>query len=308
MRVMVILNPSADVGHGIRKKEIIENEGEKWGGLDLVVTEYPGHAKVLAHSAVESGYDLIVAAGGDGTVHEVVNGLVQNGHSQAKMGIIPIGSGNDFAYGLHIPTDISAALEVVYGGFSRAVDLGAIEDDRGIYRLFDNNFGIGFDANVVIRVEEVTRLHGFAKYFWGVLKTLILDFHPFRFQMNFDDEVADHDVLFITFGIGTRHGGGFMLTPDAQFDDNLIDTCTVWPMGRLRALGLLYAAVKGTHIGLPVVSMRQNREIKISCTQPLPIHIDGEVFAQPADGVHQVTIKSLPAALNVLVKSENGEN
>ncbi len=101
------------------------------------------------------------------------------------------------------------------------------------------------------------------------------------------------DVLFVTFGLGTRHGGGFMLTPDAQLDDNLIDTCTVRPMGRLRALALLNSAVKGTHIGLPVVSMRQNRQIEISCDQPLPIHIDGEVFAQPADGVHQLTITSL---------------
>jgi len=302
MRVMVILNPYADLGDGLRKKELIEQEGERLGGLDLAVTENRGHAQNLARLAVEDGYDVVVAAGGDGTIHEVVNGLVQDGRSSVKLGIIPIGSGNDFAYALNIPADVPMAMEVIYGGHSRAVDLGAVVDNRGVYKLFDNNLGIGFDANVVIRVEEITRLHGFLKYFWGVLKTLALDFRPFHFQMRFDDENLAHDVIFVTFGLGTRHGGGFMLTPNAHLEDNLIDTCTVRPMGRLRALALLSSAVKGTHIGLPEVSMRQNQQIEISCTQPLPIHIDGEVFSRPEDGVHQLTITSLPAAVDVIVK------
>lgn len=302
MRVIVILNPSADLGHGLQKKELIKQAGKKRGGLDLVVTEANGHATELSRKAVERGYDFVVAAGGDGTVHEVVNGLVENGRGKAKLGIIPIGTGNDYAYALGIPSDVPQALDLIYSGHTRSVDLGAVEDDRGNFRLFANNLGAGFDANVVIRVEEITRLQGFAKYFFGVLKTLVLDYRPFHFQMRFDDEVIDRDTLFVTFGVGTRHGGGFLLTPEAQLNDDLIDTCTVWPMPRLRALMLLYSAIKGTHIDLPVVSMHQNKRIEISCEKPLPIHIDGEVFADPSDGVHYLKVTSMPSAMEVAVK------
>lgn len=301
MRVMVILNPSADVGQGLQKKEIIEAEGQKRGGLDLVVTEDRGHAVKVARMAAEDNYDLVAAAGGDGTIHEVVNGLVQNGRSKVKLGVIPIGSGNDFAFGLGIPSDIPQALDILFGNNTKTVDLGAVQDNRGVFKLFDNNLGVGFDANVVIRVEEITKLHGFTKYLWGVLKTLILDYKPYSFQMRFDHENIVHDTLFITFGIGPRHGGGFMLTPEAAFDDNLIDTCTVQPMGRLRALLLLNSAVKGTHVKLPVTSMRKSHTIDISCDKPLPIHIDGEVFARPQDGVHHIQVSSIPAAIDVAV-------
>ncbi|MDX1415217.1 MAG: diacylglycerol kinase family lipid kinase [Candidatus Promineifilaceae bacterium] len=302
MRVMVVLNPSADLGHGLQKREAIMRAGEKWGGLSLTVTKNRNHAREIATHAAEDGYDVVVAAGGDGTIHEVVNGLVLDRQNKTKLGIIPIGSGNDYAYALNIPDDISAAVELIFTGRPQSVDLGLVEDDRGIRELFNNNFGAGFDANVVIRVEEITRLHGFAKYFWGVLKTLVLDFRSLPFEMQFDDEKVSEDVWFMTFGIGMRHGGGFMLTPEAKIDDDLVDTCMVQPIGRLRALMLLNSAVKGTHIDLDVVKMRQSRRIKINCADPIPIHIDGEIFAFPADGVHCLKITSLPSAIEVVVR------
>jgi YegS/Rv2252/BmrU family lipid kinase len=301
MRVTVILNPFADLGRGVQHKKLIELEGEKWSGLDLVVTDRAGHASELARLAAGEGYDVVVAAGGDGTVHEVVNGLKQELDSGVKLGVIPIGSGNDFAHGLNIPEDIPLAVERIFCGHCRSIDLAAVEDDRGITRLFGNNLGIGFDANVVIRVKAITRLHGFARYFWGVLKTLVLDFRPFRFEMRFDDESLSQDVLFVAFGLGPRHGGGFLLTPTAQKDDNLIDTCTVRPMSRLMALFLLSSAVHGTHIQKSQVTMRQNQQIEISSGEPLPVHIDGEVFAFPHDNVHRLTISSVPDAIEVMV-------
>jgi diacylglycerol kinase (ATP) len=300
MRVKVILNPCADLGRGIQKKEVIENEGAKWGDLDLVVSDHQGHAGQLAYEAVQEGYDVVAAAGGDGTVHEVVNGLMQVGKPQSKLGIIPIGSGNDYAYAMNISNDIPVAVKHVFHSQSHPIDLAEIVDDRGIRQLFANNLGIGFDANVVIRVQAISKLHGFPKYFWGVLKTLALDFRPFRFKMCFDDEECVEDILFVAFGIGSRHGGGFMLTPNALHDDDKIDTCSVRNMSRLQALRFLNSAVQGTHIQNPLVSMRQNKHIEISCDEPLPIHIDGEVFAYPQDDVHQLTITSLPAALEVL--------
>lgn len=301
MRVKVILNPLADLGHGLHSKKIIIAEGEKWGGLDLAVTAYAGHAYELAHEAVLEGYDAIIAAGGDGTVHEVINGMLRDGRSQAKFGTIPIGTGNDFAYAMNISKEIPQAIETIFRDQVRPVDLAKVVDDRGLEKLCANNLGIGFDANVVIRVGSITRLHGFAKYFWGVLKTLALDFRPFHFKMRFDDEQLVEDGLFIAFGLGGRHGGGFMLTPDALNDDDRIDTCTVHTMSRIKALRFLNSAVQGTHTTNPLVTMRQNKEIEIACKDPLPIHIDGEVFSFSQDEVHQITITSLLAAIDVLV-------
>jgi YegS/Rv2252/BmrU family lipid kinase len=301
MRIKVILNPSADLGRGLRSKEIIIAEGEKHGELDLVLSEYPGQAISLAHQAAADGYDVVVAAGGDGTIHEVVNGLLQNGKADSKLAIIPIGTGNDFAYALGISLDIPRAIEAIYRNRVRTVDLAQVVDDRGVTKLFSNNFGIGFDASVVIRVESITSLHGFPKYLWAVLKTLALDFRPYPVNMRFDDVELDQDVLFVAFGIGSRHGGGFMLTPGALNDDNRIDTCTVNSMSRLQALRFLNSAVQGTHVTNPLVTMRQTKRIEITCADPLPIHIDGEVFSVPEDNVHQVVITSLPAALEVLV-------
>lgn len=301
MRVRVILNPAADLGQGLRYKENIIAEGRKHGGLDLVVTECQGHAFQLAREAAAGNYDVVVAAGGDGTVHEVINGLLQDGKPDCKFATIPIGTGNDFAYALGVSQDVPRAVETLFRNQCRQVDLAQAVDDRGIKKFFANNFGIGFDANVVIRVKSITTLHGFPKYFWGVLKTLALDFRPNRFDLRFDEEKLIEDVLFVAFGLGGRHGGGFMLTPEALNDDDLIDSCTVRSMSRLQALRFLNSAVQGTHVTNPLVTMRQSKQIEIMCGDPLPMHIDGEVFAFPEDNVHQVTIKSLPSAIEVLV-------
>ena len=308
MRIKVILNPCADLGHGISKKEIIISEGEKWGGLDLVLTDHQGHACQLAREAAAEGYDVIVAAGGDGTVHDIVNGMLQDGKPQSKLGVIPLGTGNDFAYSVGASLEVPIAVENIFRGDNRSIDLAEIVDGRGIHKLFANILGIGFDANVVIRVQAITSLRGFPKYLWGVLKTLMLDFWPFQFDMHFDDEQLKQDVLFVAFGVGRRHGGGFMLTPDALLDDNKIDTCTVRPMGRLRALMLLNSAVKGTHTKEPQVTMRQSKRIEISCKGSLPIHIDGEVFAYPHDNVQRVTITSMPAAIEVMVQEGSAKD
>lgn len=301
MRIKVILNPAADLGRGLMSKETIIGEGKKRGGLDLVLSEQPGQAVPLARQAAAEGYDVVVAAGGDGTVHEVVNGLLENGKTTSKLGIIPIGTGNDFAYALGISLDIPQAVEAIYRNRVRKIDLAQVVDDRGIRRLFSNNFGIGFDANVVIRVKSITKLHGFPKYFWAVLKTLAVDFRPYRVNMRFDEAELVQDVLFVAFGIGSRHGGGFMLTPGARNDDNRIDTCTVRSMSRLKALRFLNSAVQGTHVNNPLVTMRQTKKIEITCADPLPIHIDGEVFSFPEDNVHRIAITSLPSAIEVLV-------
>lgn len=301
MRVKVILNPWSDRGRAQQQKEKILALGQQYGGLDLVLTERPGHGRALARQAANEGYDLVVAAGGDGTVHEVVNGLVRGDKADVKLGVIPLGSGNDFSYGLGIAhNDLETAVRRLFMGQPRIIDLGRVEDEARRYEVFVNNFGIGFDAIVVITTEGITRLHGFLMYLVAVLRTITFYYQTPRLKMLFDEEKVDQETLFLAVGVGRRGGGGFLLTPNARQDDNLIDSCLVNPIGRLTMLYMLTKVMKGTHVSSKHVTMRQNYRIIVNSTVPMPIHTDGEIFAYAKDNVFQVTITSLPAAIQVM--------
>jgi diacylglycerol kinase (ATP) len=242
-----------------------------------------------------------VAAGGDGTVHEVVNGLVQDQHATLPLGIIPLGSGNDMAFSLGIHEDPQEAIQRVFTGTPKRLDLGRVTDDRGLTNVFHNNLGIGFDAIVVMRTETISRLHGFPMYLAAVLQTIFFYFQTPYLEMRFDEEEVNQRALFLYAGIGPRGGGGFLLTPDASRDDDRIDTCLVNPVGRLTMLYMLTRVMKGTHITSHHVTMRQNHQIVVRSSTPLPVYLDGEMFAYPRDNVRELTITSLPAAIDVMV-------
>jgi YegS/Rv2252/BmrU family lipid kinase len=301
MRVKAIINPRSGRGRARQQTGLIDTLGRRYGALDVFSTERPAHAVELAAAAAGEGYDLVAAAGGDGTVHEVINGLVRNGRASLPLGIIPIGSGNDTAFGLGIHEDPAESVQRLFTGTPRALDLARVTDDRGQSEVFVNNLGIGFDAVVVMRTETIARLQGFSMYFAAVLQTILFYYQTHYLEIAFDDEIVNQRSLFLYGGLGTRGGGGFLLTPDARWDDNRIDTCLVNPIGRLTMLSMLSRAMKGTHVNSPHVTMRQNSRIVVKSTTPLPIQLDGEMFAYPRDNVRQVTIVSLPAAVEVMV-------
>ncbi|VAW32848.1 Transcription regulator [contains diacylglycerol kinase catalytic domain], partial [hydrothermal vent metagenome] len=219
----------------------------------------------------------------------------------ARLGIIPIGSGNDLAWSLGISTEVETAVHQLFNGTPKTIDLARIEDDKGRFRIVDNNIGIGFDAVVVIETESITRVHGFMMYLLATLRTMMSYSLLPKLIIHFDDEEIEQSVLFIALGVGPRGGGGFLLTPDAKQDDDLIDSCTVDPIGRFTIISLLLAVMNGSHVKSKHATMRQNKRIRIRAERPLPIHTDGEMFAYPQDNVREVTITSLPAAIEVIV-------
>jgi diacylglycerol kinase (ATP) len=300
MRVKIILNPQADNGRAKDQMSHLRALQSKYNDLEVILTEYPGHAEELARAAAANGFDLVVAAGGDGTVHEVVNGLVQDDRAAARLGIIPIGSGNDLAYALGISTNVETAVSQLFTGKPHPIDLVRIEDENGRVSLADNNLGIGFDATVVIRTQQMTRIHGFWMYLLATLHTIAFYYQTPYLELQFDQEPINQKVLFLAVGVGHRSGGGFFLTPEARHDDNQIDTCLVNPISRFTMLGTLIKAMKGTHVTEPFVTMRKNQYITVKSDSPLPIHVDGEMFAYPKDNVRQVTMYSLPAAIEVI--------
>jgi len=298
--VRIILNPAADNGRGIQHKEAILEIAEPYARVDFMVSDSAEHARHLAKEAAEAGYSLVIAAGGDGTVHHVVNGIMAVPGTESMLGVIPIGSGNDFAFANDIPMDVSEAAKRLFDGKPRWIDLARVEDENGRFVVMDNNFGIGFDAMVVAQTEKIQRIHGFLKYLTAVLKSLIFYFNPVHLRISFDEEHVVQNTLFLYLGIGTRGGGGFLLTPDARQDDGLIDSCLVNDVSRPTALNMLNMGIKGTHIHSPHVSMRMNKQIVIEIDDLAPMYVDGEMFAYPEDNIRKVTITSLPQAIQLL--------
>jgi len=304
MRVRVIFNPMANHGQSRHLMEKIDSLGKPYGQFDVVATEYPGHATELARAAMDDGYDIVAAAGGDGTVHEIINALVQDGRSPAALGIIPLGSGNDFAYGMNLHDDIETAVKRLFTGQPRLIDVIKIEDEHGRSQFVNNGLGIGFDAMINIQSRLITRVHGFTMYALATLRTIALYYQTPHLIMKFDDQEIEQEGLFIAVGNGPRIGGGFHLTPDAQFDDGLLDSCTVNPVGRATMLYMLPKVMRGTHVTSRHVTMRRSQTIEIISNLALPIHVDGEIFAYPENDVHQIKMSIHPALLPVVSDGE----
>jgi len=296
---LIIFNPNADHGRSRRLLGAMQSWAVEIDHSDLWVTQRPGHATEMARSAVARGYDLVIAAGGDGTIHEVINGLVHDDKSPIPLGIIPLGSGNDYAYGLGLAQEPLAAFQQIFSGKQLRVDLARLEDDRGRVELAFNGIGIGFDATVSIQTRSITRIHGFAMYMLAALRTIAFYYQTPELQIQFDEERIEQQVLMLSVGVGPRIGGGFLLTPGADLTDGLLDSCAVKPISRLTMMRLLPRAMKGTHITSEHVSMRRNRSIEIISDMALPIHADGEIIAYHHDNVRQIAITSLPAALQI---------
>lgn len=301
VRVKVILNPWADHGRAIQMRDDIERWGAQHGELDIVLTSEPGAAIDLASAAANAGYPIVVAAGGDGTVNEVANGLLlSEAAEQVRLGIIPIGSGNDYAYGLGFGVDAEQAVARLFGNSTRHLDVALVKSDDGRTRVACNGIGMGFDAAVAIESRKITRIHGFPMYILATFRTMAFRYALPRLQASFDEEKVRQQMLLLAVGVGPRVGGGYRLTPDAVFDDGLLDSCLVNPVGRATMLSMLTRVMQGSHTGSRHVTMRRSRTICLTSDQPLPIHIDGEIFARVEDGVREIEIECLPRALAVV--------
>src|SRR5574342_362186 len=183
-RIKIILNPMADMGNAWRVARDLRSISEEHGGVDWTGTVYPGHAIQLAKQAGSKGYDLVIAMGGDGTVHEVMNGLMQIPENRRPvLGVVPVGSGNDFGHGINASRVPTEALKHAINGEPSTVDLGVMTDQHGRREYFDNTLGIGFGAIVTIRSHRIPLLRGFLMYLSAVRQTIILDHNPITMQI-----------------------------------------------------------------------------------------------------------------------------
>ena len=172
-KVIFIMNPNANMGQAWKEAADLRPIMQEFGVADWAGSVYPTHAIELTKKAVRDGYDLIIAGGGDGTVHEVVNAIMSFPKDQRPtLGVLPLGSGNDFSYAIGMDPEPWKALRQIFTGEEKWIDIGEIKDDLGRTEYFDNTIGIGFDAIVTIHSHKMPLVRGFLMYILAVLKTI----------------------------------------------------------------------------------------------------------------------------------------
>lgn len=301
-KVKLILNPMADMGHSWQVARDLRSLVEDYGNADWSGTVYPTHATELAHRAGEEGYEMVIAMGGDGTVHEVVNGIMQVEEKKRPiLGVVPVGSGNDFAHAIGIPNEPDRALARALNGDPSAIDLGLMTDERGRREYFDNTLGMGFDTVVTIHSHKLPVLRGFLMYFAAVVQTILLNHNPAHVHIETDREQWDDIALMTTLCNGGREGGGFILSPDSKMDDGQLEYVMVRKVTRLMMFRLLPEFMRGTH-GRFTKHVRMNACKKFSITSDLPlyIHADGEIITSFGSNLHNVNFEVLPGALRAV--------
>lgn len=297
--IKIILNPIAGRGYAAKVepelRQLLKAEGLDY---DLSRTEGPWHAAELAERAVAEGFEVVVAVGGDGTTHEVVNGLMSaaEGREAGTLGIIPVGSGSDFANTVGVPADLRAACRRLSDGGVRVVDVGRVTLPGQCSRYFDNTVNVGFGGIVTIESRKVKRLRGIALYLPVVLKTVFLYYKAPPLTIEYDGQALTLPAVMLSVANGPREGGGFLVAPQARPDDGLFDLCIVREMSRLRMLALIPHFMKGSHVGRERVTMAHARRLTLSSPEGLAAHADGEILCTDA---HQFEFEILPLRLRV---------
>ena len=308
---IVIANPISGKG---RAKSVAEQahaaltESGRQG--QLVFTSASGDAKLFAHEAVSDGIRFVVACGGDGTLHEVVNGIAAV--PDVVLGVLPCGRGNDFAAAIGVPLKPEAAIENLLSGTAIHVDLGrcyqnntvgGISESRPVGEISESQTEhyfvtiatCGYDTEVSRRAAKGTPLFaGTASYAYAAVETLFY-YEPPVVHLEGEFGTYEGPLLLAATGITNRYGGGFKIVPNARIDDGLFDVCVIRPVSSLTVLRLLVTLFWGGHVSHPAVSIHQTRTLTIETETPLLLYADGEPMCETP-----VTIEIIKGGLVVM--------
>jgi YegS/Rv2252/BmrU family lipid kinase len=303
MKYFVIVNPVAGRGLGERSIPAIEARLHAAGvEYSLVRTERPWHAAELAEQAAREGYDVIVSASGDGTFNEVLNGLMRArkaGFNHAALGVISVGTGNDFAGGVGIPAGLEESLEILLAGKRRKIDIGLVSGgDYPEGRYFGNGIGIGFDAAVGFAALQMRWLRGLPAYLVAAIQTVFFYYKPPRLRIEMDGQTIEQYSLMVSIMNGQRMGGGFRMAPKSKPDDGHLDLCIAETAGKLRIFQLIPKFIQGNQEGQPEIKMRRARRIDVTALEgDFPAHADGETLCVAGS---RLSVELYPAELEVV--------
>ncbi len=305
MKHKIIFNPTAGRGSAESRipelEQLLRRHGIEYG---LERTERPMHAAELALQAAGQGFEVVVAAGGDGTSNEVLNGLMAAKKKSPRipaMGILSVGRGNDFGYGAGVPASLEEGCAVLAGGHRQPMDVGhLVGGDFPQGRYFGNGIGVGFDTVVGLEAAKMKWAKGFLGYVIGALKTMFLYYRAPLVRIVFGQSPIEQKSIQISVMNGRRMGGTFYMAPEARNDDGLLDLCIADEMPRLQMLALIMQYMKGTQGGSPHIRTGRGRTVEIQALDgELVVHADGETI-----GIHaqSLRVECLPGAVQMVCR------
>lgn len=308
----VIVNPTSGRGKGEEVFPLVRKELTRLGlDFEMCRTDAPRHAIELAETASNEGCEVVVAVGGDGTANEVLNGLMLaklRGQGKAALGLISVGRGNDFAYGVGTSPRLGDACQALADRNQKTIDVGlSTGGDYPEGRYFGNGVGIGFDAVVGFEALKMKRLHGFPSYIAAALKTIFLYFQAPTVRIEYQGETLVQPALMVSVMNGRRLGGGFMMAPESQIDDGSFDLTIVDQVGRAMMFALILRFMQGSQVGHPAIKIARSAEITVTADQGgIPAHADGETLCEAGE---QLELEIVPQSMEVIipVKRQNGD-
>ncbi|TVR54529.1 MAG: diacylglycerol kinase family lipid kinase [Spirochaetaceae bacterium] len=291
MKISLIVNPNAGRKKGLdaaaRVAALLEGAGIE---CTQFVSTRPGGTREIAESIVPSDWDGIVAVGGDGTLFEVVNGLLAHAESvPVPLGLIPVGTGNSFIKDLGIESVEDAVARIV-ARHTRRIDLGLFTSDAGTF-WFANLLGVGFVSNVAYRARKY-KIFGALSYVFAVFEELI-GLKTTVVTLEIDGRIIECDALFVEICNSRFTGGNMLMAPDALIDDGELDVILVRRVNRRTVLKLLPTIFSGRHVEFPAVEVFRGRSIRLTSEEPLMLSPDGETFGRtPIDAtVHHAKLE-----------------
>ena len=296
-KTMLIANPAARSGRGARRIEEAESmlaSALPTGSFEVRLTERPRHAEELAAAA--EGFQTVLALGGDGLVSEVANGLMTHDPAtRPTLGVIPAGSGNDYAKTLDMSTDIARACQQLLGGTARPVDVGRVND-----RWFVETLSFGLDAAIALETMELrtrTKRRGMLLYLESGFDQLFHHLRSWHYAASFDDRpVTEGESITFAVQLGPYYGGGFKICPDARLDDGVFSLCIAHPPVTVpHAVFLFVRAKGGHHTGFKQMELLQARTVHVEFDEAPPAQVDGEPIE---DSIFDISI--VPNALQVI--------
>lgn len=289
-KIKVIFNPNAGGGKGRKLFPLLrEKLLQRQIPFHLQCSKSAEHATHLARQAQREGYNLIVSCGGDGTAHHVLQALVG---SNSVLGLIPLGTGNDFSINLAIDDDLDSACDLLLKGRARRIDVLQVNSTHYIGGVG----GVGFDSEVNAIFNKLSRvLRGRAAYVLPVLFK-ILTYRPKEISLRMDNETLKRPALMVAFGNIKSYGKGMQITPLSEPDDGLLDICWIDPLKKIRLLRFFPTVFSGEHLDLPEVHYFRSRMAQVESQVPMDLYGDGERICQTP-----FTLRVIPLALRVLV-------
>ncbi len=300
-RLTAILNPQADRGRTALLADSLQQALAGRVELKLLKTTCRGEALDLAQQAARDGCDGVVAIGGDGTVHEVANGLLElSANERPPLGVIPAGSGNDFAFALGIDKNQQRNAELLARGVVRSVDAALVETATGRRRYSINNLGLLLEGQINLASHQLHWPRGSGLYLRAALQTLVRRPPLAKLQLTVDGAELTRQSAILSISNGCRSGGRFYLTPCARVDDGRFDYLLAPPASRLRLVWEIYKSLRRDRPRDSWIEQGEFTAMSIRSDIPLAAHVDGEPWLRPEEGERELRISVLPGVLPVL--------